>query len=247
MKSNPLLSIVTVNYNNADGLQKTLASIFDSKSSFVESIVIDGNSTDDSKKVIENFSAQLAYAQSKPDKGIYDAMNIGLSKSRGTYVWFLNSADLLYDSSTLEKLLPFLQKGDEDIIYGDAMVVDVNYAPIGLRSEVNKKPLPKLITKNVFRYGMSISHQSLIVKKSMAPSYKTKYKHVSDIDWFLNIIKQPTKSIKVNFPLSRIVNEGHSSQNRNASNKERFKVLAKHYGWIPNFFNHIRIALKKGF
>ena len=116
------LSIITVNLNNCDGLQKTIDSVVSQTFKDFEWIVIDGGSTDGSKELIEQYADHFTYWVSEPDKGIYNAMNKGIRVAKGDYLQFLNSGDYLYDRTTLEKCL--LPQNNADVIYGNLYLTD---------------------------------------------------------------------------------------------------------------------------
>ena len=120
------LSIITINYNNLEGLRRTIDSVISQTWHDFEWIIIDGGSTDGSKELIEETAKQLAssdfnplsYWCSEPDKGIFNALNKGVGKAIGQYVNFLNSGDVYTEPDVLEKVFkdePF----DCDVIYGD--------------------------------------------------------------------------------------------------------------------------------
>lgn len=114
------LSIITINYNNLEGLKRTYESVVSQTCQDFEWIIIDGGSTDGSKEFIEEHQAHFAYWCSEPDKGIYNAMNKGIAKANGEYLQFLNSGDNLVDNKVVEE---FLALGwDEDVIVGDVML-----------------------------------------------------------------------------------------------------------------------------
>lgn len=115
------LSIITINYNNRDGLQKTIDSVVNQTWRDFEWIVIDGGSTDGSKELIEKYQEHFAYWCSEPDKGVYNAMNKGIAKAKGEYLNFMNSGDGFYEKDTLEKIFSTERKAD--ILYGDWMQV----------------------------------------------------------------------------------------------------------------------------
>ena len=112
------LSIITINYNNREGLQKTIDSVVSQTWRDFEWIIIDGGSTDGSKELIEQYQQHFAYWCSEPDKGVYNAMNKGIAKARGEYLNFMNSGDCFYESDTLDKVFSN-NNVTEDIIYGD--------------------------------------------------------------------------------------------------------------------------------
>lgn len=119
------LSIITINYNNAEGLRKTLASVASQTYRDIEHIIVDGASTDGSVDVIKEYENQLNITHStihilwssEPDTGIYDAMNRGIRKAKGEYTLMLNSGDYLVDEYVLERIMPKLD--GTDIVQGN--------------------------------------------------------------------------------------------------------------------------------
>lgn len=116
--STPLVSIITINYNNAEGLSKTFNSVFEQTFSDWEYLVIDGGSTDASTTLIKNNEARLNYWVSEADDGIFHAMNKGIEKARGQYFLFLNSGDQLNGPDILAQFIDH-PKFQGDVIYGD--------------------------------------------------------------------------------------------------------------------------------
>lgn len=114
------LSIITVNLNQADGLAKTLDSVREQSFRDFEHIVVDGGSTDGSLEVIRARADGLAFWASEPDAGIYAAMNKGLRRAQGEYVYLLNSGDRLYSPDTLERVFAHEERG-EDLLYGNTV------------------------------------------------------------------------------------------------------------------------------
>lgn len=116
------LSIITINRNNAAGLDKTIKSVASQTFKEFEYIVIDGASTDGSVDVIKNYELQFTHLHwiSEPDTGIYNAMNKGIRMATGDYCQFLNSGDSLASADTTEKMVESLrQKEYPDILYGN--------------------------------------------------------------------------------------------------------------------------------
>ncbi len=101
------VSIITINYNNSEGLDKTLKSIYNQTHTNFEHIVIDGGSTDSSRAVIENYKDKIAYWVSEKDKGIYNAMNKGVLKATCDYVLFLNSGDTFNSNEALKNAVSY--------------------------------------------------------------------------------------------------------------------------------------------
>lgn len=111
------LSIITINYNNLEGLKRTYESVVSQTCQDFEWIIIDGGSTDGSKEFIEEHHDKFAYWCSEPDKGIYNAMNKGIAKAKGEYLNFMNSGDSFYDEYTISNVLS--QSLTADLVYGD--------------------------------------------------------------------------------------------------------------------------------
>ena len=111
------VSIITVNRNNAAGLERTISSVVSQTSKDFEYIVIDGNSSDDSVDKITPQESHIAFWVSEPDTGIYNAMNKGIKKATGDYCLFLNSGDWLVDNDTIAKALERMNE-DADVYYG---------------------------------------------------------------------------------------------------------------------------------
>jgi glycosyltransferase involved in cell wall biosynthesis len=113
------LSIITINYNNINGLQKTIESVLNQTYTNYEYIIIDGGSSDGDKEIIEKYSDKISYWVSEKDKGIYNAMNKGIKQARGEYCLFLNSGDYFVNENVLQKFLNNTNK--EDLLYGDVI------------------------------------------------------------------------------------------------------------------------------
>ncbi len=167
------LSIITINYNNKVGLQKTIDSVVSQTFKDYEWIIIDGGSTDGSKELIEEYSQYITYWVSEPDKGIYNAMNKGILKAQGEYLYFLNSGDALYSKSILDEFLSENIYGD--IIYGNLILENLD------------KSTKEIIYKNdislsYFLEFKTICHQATIINKELFKNnlYNESLKLVSD-------------------------------------------------------------------
>ncbi|MDR0686675.1 MAG: glycosyltransferase [Dysgonamonadaceae bacterium] len=119
------LSIITVNLNNREGLEKTIKSVASQTFSDFEYIIVDGGSTDGSVQLIKSCSDTISSWISEPDDGIYNAMNKAILTSNGEYCQFLNSGDYLYDKTTLEKI--FSHEHTEDILVGNYIEFSENH------------------------------------------------------------------------------------------------------------------------
>ena len=105
MSINAKISIITINYNDKEGLLRTFKSIKSQCVSLFELVVIDGGSTDGSKKIIKEYESYIDYWVSESDFGVYNAMNKGIERATGEYVLFLNSGDYFYNDDSLSKII----------------------------------------------------------------------------------------------------------------------------------------------
>ena len=124
-------SIITINYNNKDGLLKTIESVLCQTYKDFEFIVIDGGSTDGSREIIEKYAGHIDYWVSEPDKGIYNAMNKGIKVAHGDYLNFMNSGDYFYNENVLNDTLAYL---NDDIVSGRSVNEDFSERPFHVSS-----------------------------------------------------------------------------------------------------------------
>lgn len=156
MPSDKRLSIITINWNNVNGLRKTLESVVDQRTESCEFVIVDGASTDGSVKVIENYQNYVDRWISTPKIGIYPDMNKGIAMATGTYCLFLNSGDWLRENGLIKALT---QCTGEDIIYFDS---GLSYG--GTRFETYR--YPRQLTMRNF-YHATIGHQATLIKREL--------------------------------------------------------------------------------
>ena len=225
------LSIITVNYNNRIGLQKTFESVLDQTYNNFEFIVIDGGSSDGSKEVIESNQKKIAYWVSEKDRGIYHAMNKGIEKAKGRYLLFLNSGDYLCDASVLSTA--FAKELTQDIVYGD-IIWDTD----GVKTE-NK--FPSTVTFEYFTQ-LSLPHQASFIRKSLFESiglYDENHRIISDWIFFvLAICKYNCSYQHIDLFISVCGRDGLSCEpgNWEIIVADRKKELQKYFpAFIPDY------------
>jgi len=244
----PVVSIITINYNNLEGLKATHQSVIaqDAQRNDYEWLIIDGGSTDDSKKFIESNNEHIDHWVSEADEGIYDAMNKGITTAKGDYLWFLNSGDRFHHEQSLQNVLSAIEQNpNADVFFGDTDFVDEKYQSIGLISELKPQKFPEKITKSSFRFGMNICHQSIIVRTAISPNYNLEFKQASDIDWILNVLELNPITHKVSGVLSDFQIGGSSTENSRKAIKERYEIFKNHFGFLPNILAHVWIVIRR--
>lgn len=236
-----MITIVTITYNPGDLLEKTIDNILSQTCHDFEYIIVDGSSNDGTvdvirKKEIEIKSKSIDFKWiSEPDKGIYDAMNKGLKMASRKYVWFINAGDLIADKNVVQKVYEKIGDSNPDFIYGETNIVDINDNIIGKR----RLKAPEYLTWKSFKWGMLVCHQSMIVKKSIAPLYDLKYKHSADVDWSIKCLKNSKEIYNTHLVLSHFLEGGDSHVQMKASLKERFEIMSNNYGFVSTFLRHI--------
>jgi len=180
------LSVITVNYNNKAGLQRTIDSVVCQTWRDFEWIVIDGGSTDGSKELLEQYQQHFAYWCSEPDGGVYNAMNKGIARAKGDYLLFLNSGDALYDENVLQTIDDI--HSSADIITGQAIRMDTNE----LLRQYDKNLLMQL-------YLDTLNHQATFIKRELFKDtcYDESLKIVSDWKFWLEAILWKKASVDV--------------------------------------------------
>lgn len=236
----PLLSVITVVFNNAEAIERTMLSVLDQTYPNIEYLVIDGQSTDGTLSIIEKYKARLAVFISEKDEGIYDAMNKGLARASGDYVIFMNSGDEFYEKDTVKTVLE--TEPGADIYYGETEMIDENLRSLGQR----RHKAPANFTWRDFKYGMSVSHQAIFIRRELVENYDLNYQLSSDIDWILNAAKKARKIVNVHRYVAKYLVGGMSKKKHRQSLRERFQIMKKHYGLLPTILNHFVIACNLG-
>jgi glycosyltransferase involved in cell wall biosynthesis len=235
----PKISIITVCYNAAATIEKTLISVQQQDYPHIEHLIIDGQSTDDTLSIVAKYP-HISAVYSQSDKGIYDAMNKGIARATGDYLWFLHADDQIYASDTLRLALQDHQH--EDFIYGRAMLVNEQ----GLKRPLEARkahPKAQTLSWKTMKEGMVICHQAMLVRVKLAPLYNLEYNLVGDLDWVINILKQTSSVRDCGQIMCTFVEGGTSTQHRKASLKQRFQILRKHFGLLPTLWQHALIAV----
>lgn len=167
-------SIITINYNNRDGLQKTINSVVSQTFKDYEWIIIDGGSTDGSRELIEQYQDSLAFWCSEPDKGVYNAMNKGIDHAKGEYLNFMNSGDTYENESTLQMV--FKENITADIAYG-------NWLRIYPDHEKYMKAPENISLSSI--YKENICHQAMFIKREIHKKEKYDERYKIYGDWAL--------------------------------------------------------------
>jgi len=269
---NDLISVIIPTYNPEKHLLGALQSIMAQTYKNIEYVVVDGNSTDGTKQLIEQNQEFITTWISEKDKSLYDAMNKGLKLSTGDFVWFLHAGDTIPTPQTLKNAISKILERNKsenqseidfinniDFIYGKVKIKSVENDTISF-SDYHKiapteKQLSKLGYKN-FLEGMVICHQAMLVRREIAPLYDLNFRLAGDIDWSIRLFKEIEKrkthkqEIRVKQTetvIAHFLAGGISTSQKKKSLQERFNIFQKHIGFIGAVWQHFIISGKRFF
>ena len=240
-----MISIITITYNAERWLERTMKSVLGQTSKEYEYIIVDGGSKDGTVDIIKRlepqFEGRLSW-RSEPDKGLYDAMNKGIQRAKGDFVWFMNAGDEIYAPETLAHIVE-AAKDDTDIVYGKACIVNAEGVKV---SEHHKVTPPDLQRKHLLN-GLVVCHQAILVRRSIADKYNTDYRICADYDWVVRAVTASRKNAYLDEYVCKFLTEGVSQKQRKRAWKERFHIMRAHFGILPTLWAHFLIALKYPF
>lgn len=243
------ISIITVTYNAASVLKRTLDSVKAQSWQQIEHLIIDGASKDETISMAETYKAQCPYEVvilSEPDKGLYDAMNKGLRLATGDYLVFLNAGDTLHAADTLETIVRSAQPLP-GVLYGDTAITDEQGNFLHLR---RLRP-PKKLTWKSFRQGMLVCHQAFYALTDIAKGlpYDPRYRYSADVDWCIRVMKEAQKRqlplVNTQAILADYQEEGQTTIHHRDSLKERFDVMRRHYGLFSTVMMHVWFVFRQ--
>ena len=227
------LSIVTINYNNAEGLRKTLASVAEQTYRDIEHIIIDGGSSDGSVDVIKEYVSSNPNRDpffkhtvkwvSEKDSGIYNAMNKGIRKATGAYAQILNSGDIFAAPDVVERMIAEIEKSEyPELLYGNMIKKDYTTGRVIGKSKEVEYSLRQY-------YSSTMNHDCCYIRRDLFNTYglyDENLKIVSDWKWFLQAIGLGhVKPMYADLDVTIFDASGISESNLKLRDKERRLVL----------------------
>ena len=223
------LTYVTITYNAANVLQRTLDSVLRQDYPEIAHLIIDGASTDATLQLVDEYiersnatgTHHRIQVTSEPDKGIYDAMNKGLRSIVGDYVCFLNAGDFLPAADTATKIAGKVAQLDSlpAVLYGDTYIVD----------------------------GEGHARTDFAI----ATPYDMQYRYSADVDWCIRVMKAAAKEnvplLNLKMVVANYTEEGQTTLHHRESLWERYHVMEHHYGRIQTFLLHCWFAVRSVF
>ena len=220
-KPNPLITVVTVCYNSVDMIEKTLKSVIEQSYSNKEYVVIDGASTDGTKKIVERYIDSIDFFMSEPDNGIYHAMNKAVGVAKGEWIIFMNAGDVFVDNAVLEKV-SYSLSATIDVLYGDILT--------SRNTELVLKEAPSEI-KSMHR--MPFCHQAVFTRTSLLRSFPfdEKYKMSADFKLYKQLNRENATFRRLPLPITIYDRTGLSNSQRARGLGENIAVIKEIDNW----------------
>lgn len=242
----PKFSVITVCYNAEATLEDTIQSVISQTYHHVEYIIVDGASKDRTMDIVNRYRDRIAVVVSEPDQGLYDAMNKGIRLATGDYLCFLNAGDSFHEDDTLQQMVHSIHSLQlPDVLYGETELVDHE----GHFLRMRRLQAPEHLTWKSFRQGMLVCHQAFFARRDLVMPYDLRYRFSADFDWCIKIMKKSKVLHNTHLTLIDYLAEGMTTRNHQASLRERFRIMARHYGWASTVAHHawfaLRLLLKK--
>ena len=257
------ITYVTITFNAAKVLQRTLDSVLQQDYPNIVHLIIDGASTDDTLRLVDDYIARSNASEnghriqvtSEPDKGIYDAMNKGLRSLDGDYVCFLNAGDFLPSPDTVSRIAEAITNTQSPspntsqlpaVVYGNTDIVDGE----GRFLHHRRLSPPENLTWKSFKQGMLVCHQAFYARTdfAIATPYDMQYRYSADVDWCIRVMKAAEKEnvplLNLKMVVANYTEEGQTTLHHRESLWERYRVMEHHYGRVQTCLLHLWFVVR---
>jgi len=240
------VSIITVCYNSNDTIESTIQSVVSQNYNNIEYIIVDGLSTDDTLKIVEQYKSKISKVISEKDNGIYDALNKGITAASGDIIAILHADDFYANENVISKVVNEFIQNNVDAVYGDLQYVDKQDT-----KKIKRNWISGVYQKQNFLKGWMPPHPSFFVKKECYDKFglfNTTLKSAADYELMLRFLyKHNCSVVYIPYVLVKMRVGGKSNAsliNRIKANRED-KMAWKINGLSPGIFTFIRKPLSK--
>jgi glycosyltransferase involved in cell wall biosynthesis len=240
------ISIITPCFNSASTIRDTIESVLSQKNVDLEYIIVDGASTDGTLAIAREYESRIAKIISEPDRGVYDAMNKGISAATGEIIGILNSDDVYASSDVLARVAREFREKKSDICYGDIVYVS--------REDTDKKTRvwkSRAYSDRKMRSGWAIPHPAFFVRAGAYTqwgAYRSEFRIAGDYELMLRFLYIGKASVSYIPETLACMREGGLSGASLRHRIEGWKELAR--AWrvnglsTPSFFIIRRVLSK---
>ncbi|SVE45683.1 uncharacterized protein METZ01_LOCUS498537, partial [marine metagenome] len=180
----PLVSIITVVYNNTEFIRDAIESVLSQNYSKIEHIIIDGGSTDGTIDIINEYSDNISVFLSEPDEGIFDSLNKGIVRSHGEIIGILHSDDLFCDKYVISDVIKKMRDTETELCFSDLVIVDA------VSGKLVRYYMAHYFRRWMLRIGWLPPHPTAFLKRSIFDEfglYSTNYQIAGDFEFFVRI------------------------------------------------------------
>lgn len=235
----PLVSVITVCFNAAGTIQATLDSVRAQTWRPVESVVVDGASKDGTQDIVARYDDVTGSVVSEPDRGIYDAMNKGVERATGEYVFFLNADDRFADPGVLADVVAYLTAHPEtDVLCGNALYDDGHQRE---RRRFN------WVTPSNLLYG-NLCHQAVFARRALfesVGSFDLAFPIVADYDWLLRVFRSGAVTRYIDRDVAVFFSGGMHSRSLEKLQREKRQVQSRYAGPLAFSIGHFFFRLRR--
>ncbi len=257
MRTQPLITLITVTYNAQDTIERTLRSVEEQTYPRIEHIIVDGCSNDATMSHIRQYVERNQHPRGhairmlrEPDRGLYDAMNKGIGLASGAYLVFMNAGDKLHTPTTLADMVEKIgwepDGRNPAVVYGQTHLVDNE----GNFLRPRRLQAPEVLSWRSFKWGMLVCHQSFYARTDLAKevAYDLNFRYSADYDWCIRLMKLAEKRrlryLNTHLVLTDYLSEGLTTKNHRKSLSERLHLMAAHYGWTTALWQHMLFVVR---
>ncbi len=213
------ISVITVSYNSGSTIGDTIRSVVSQKYDDVEYLIVDGASKDNTSEIVKSFGSGVTFFLSEKDKGIYDAMNKGVSLAKGEVIGILNSDDFYSDENVLNHVMNLFEETGADALYADLDYVDQLDT-----SRIVRKWRSGAYRDGLFKWGWMPPHPTFFVKRAVYEkfgAYNLSLKSAADYELMLRLLHK--HKLKVAY-LPRTIIHMRTGGQSNVTIKNRIKA-----------------------
>lgn len=224
-KTSPLVSVITVTFNAADNLERTLRSVLSQRYEPMEVIVVDGKSTDGTVNIIHRYERNITKWVSEPDGGIYDAMNKGVRMASGEWVIFMNAGDTFAADDVLQRIFVEPECGIKD----DSRCRSLDNADIIYGDVVKDGSVKKAPASYRLYHRMLFCHQSSLARRTLLLTcpFDTSHRLSADLKFFLTQYLRHARFLYVGFPIANFDTTGVSNTRRSEGLRDNMRVVSE--------------------
>lgn len=243
------ISVVTVCFNAAPTIERTIASVLSQRGADFEYVVVDGGSTDATLDILRRHAGRIDRLTSEPDRGIFDAMNKGVAQAGGDVVYFLNADDAFVDPQVLADVArAFDADPGRAFVYGNVVLED---EPGGARSFPARAFRKRSISEFLHN---SFCHQAVFARRSLFArlgGFDLRYRYSADYEWIIRAFKRSggRDFHFVDRDIARYSCLGRSSRHAEVTRREVTRMQLRHlmsFEFVWYFFRYVLVRrLKK--